>query len=96
MATFNANGKTFWLKRDGEQPPETLQRKVFPWADQGQTRIDEGQGDKSVAADGFLKMLRTLRKTFLQDSVPMRKRHPHLSIWNAPLFQDPEYLRFAT
>ena len=95
MATFDANGRTFWLARDGVQPSETLLQKVFPWIDQWQARIDQGQGDKSVAADGFLQMLRVLRKTFLQDSVPMMDRHPRLSIWNAPLFQDPEYLAFA-
>ncbi|KAG2224285.1 hypothetical protein INT45_012853 [Circinella minor] len=61
-----------------------------------QTKIDQGQGDQNVAADGFLKMLQILKVTFLQDSVMIIKRHPHLSIWSAPLFNDLEYLAYKS
>ncbi|KAG2217651.1 hypothetical protein INT45_000781 [Circinella minor] len=96
MASFDPNGKTFYLPRASVSPPSSLQRKVFPWVEEWQTKIDQGQGDQSVAADGFLKMLQILKVTFLQDSVMMIKRHPRLSIWSAPLFNDPEYLAYKS
>ncbi|KAG2224220.1 hypothetical protein INT45_001338 [Circinella minor] len=48
----------------------------------------------SIAADGFLQMLRQLSIVFLQDSVPFQKLYSRLSIWNAPLFQDLQYIMF--
>ncbi|KAG2214480.1 hypothetical protein INT45_006847, partial [Circinella minor] len=96
MAGFHKDGGRFYLRRAIEKPDPELCRKVFPMVEVWQERINQGRdhGDQSIAADGFLQMLRQLSIVFLQDSVPLQELYPRLSIWNAPLFQDPQYITF--
>ena len=96
MAGFHKDGGHFYLHHVIEKPEPKFCHKVFPIVEVWQERINQGSdhGDQSIAADGFLQMLRQLSIVFLQDSVPLQELYPRLSIWNAPLFQDPQYIAF--
>ncbi|KAG2216881.1 hypothetical protein INT45_004565, partial [Circinella minor] len=96
MAGFHKDGGHFYLRCAIEKPDPELCRKVFPMVEVWQERINRGRehGDQSIAANGFLQMLRQLSVVFLQDSVPLEELYPCLFIWNAPLFQDPQYITF--
>ncbi|KAG2221844.1 hypothetical protein INT45_003558 [Circinella minor] len=73
MAGFHKDGGRFYLRHAIEKPDPKLCRKVFPMVKVWQERINQGRdhGDQSIAADGFLQMLRQLSIVFLQDSVPL-------------------------
>ena len=47
-----------------------------------------------LAGEAFLELLKRLRKTFLQDAVQWRVRHPRNWLWDHQLFDDPEFLDF--
>ncbi|KAG2211410.1 hypothetical protein INT45_002409 [Circinella minor] len=91
MTGFHKDGGRFYLRCAIEKPEPELCRKVFPMVEVWQERINQGcdHSDQSIAADGFLQMLRQVSIVFLPDSVPLQELYPRLSIWNAPLFQDP-------
>jgi hypothetical protein len=93
LAGFLLQG-TFWLARNTVVPSEGLQAKVFPEASTWLSKIHEKKAEQTVSAEGFLKLLLTLRITFLQDSVFMQKLMPNYIIWRHELFCDPEYLEF--
>ena len=50
-----------------------------------------------MAAEAFLRLLRCLRVTFLQDIIEWRQRLTEsFFVWEHPLFSDPEFLGFET
>ncbi|KAG2199449.1 hypothetical protein INT47_011561 [Mucor saturninus] len=83
---------TFFLPRNTTIPPENLQAKLFPEASVWLSKIHEGHAEQTVSAEGFLKLLLTIRITFLQDSAFMQQKFPTHPIWKHDLFQDEEYL----
>jgi hypothetical protein len=52
--------------------------------------------EPNLAAGGFLELLDKLRDVFLQDSVFVRRDHPHHPLFHDALFASPEYASFAT
>lgn len=87
-------GGAFFLPRDTILPSEELQAKIFPQASEWLNKIHNGQAEQTVSAEGFLKLLLTLRISFLQDSVFMQRKMPHHAIWKHAIFRDPMYLEF--
>lgn len=60
-----------------------------------QVWLESQTGDKEdLAGLNFIKLLRRLRITFLQDVVHWRTRLPEYFLWENALFQDPLYLNF--
>ena len=58
--------------------------------------LDDSQSDQSdLAAQGFLRLLKTLRTILLQDSVLMRKEFPQHPMWTHEVFGRADYLTFA-
>ncbi|KAG2208592.1 hypothetical protein INT45_008847, partial [Circinella minor] len=94
MTGFYKDGGHFYLRRAIEKPEPELCRKVFPMVEVWQERMNQGcdHGDQSIAADGFLQMLRQLSIVFLPDSVPLQELYPRLklarSMNEAPTPQD--------
>ena len=93
LSGFPTQG-TFFLPRNTVEPCQALQEKLFPLASIWLEKIHSGQAEQTVAAEGFLHLLLTLRITFLQDSVYMQKAIPDHPIWRHSLFVDPLYLEF--
>ncbi|KAI8340419.1 hypothetical protein BD560DRAFT_412367 [Blakeslea trispora] len=93
LAGFPTQG-TFFLSRNTVEPCQALQEKLFPLASVWLEKIHSGRAEQTVAAEGFLRLLLTLRITFLQDSVYMQKAIPDHPIWRHSLFVDPLYLEF--
>ncbi|KAG2191270.1 hypothetical protein INT47_004031 [Mucor saturninus] len=93
LAGFPQQG-TFFLPRNTTIPSENLQTKLFPEASMWLSKIHEGHAEQTVSAEGFLKLLLTIRITFLQDSVFVQQKFPTHPIWKHDLFQDEEYLSF--
>lgn len=93
FAGFPQQG-TFFLPRNTTIPSENLQSKFFPEASMWLSKIHEGHAEQTVSAESFLRLVLTLRITFLQDSVFMQKIFPNHPVWKHELFQDREYLEF--
>ncbi|KAG2212027.1 hypothetical protein INT45_010435, partial [Circinella minor] len=92
---FPAKQGHFWLPRSIIEPPSTLQRKVFPEADTWLERINNGDGcEKTIAAQGFLRLLITMRTIILQDAAMLRRSYPNHRLFQQPIFQDDEYRTF--
>lgn len=49
---------------------------------------------RDLAANGFIKLLKQLRKTFLQDSVQWRAQHPNSFLFQHPLFHGADFKAF--
>ncbi|SAM08538.1 hypothetical protein [Absidia glauca] len=48
----------------------------------------------TASANAFVQVIMMLRKTFIQDSVPMMELHPCHPIWQHSVYSDPAYLSF--
>jgi hypothetical protein len=103
IAGFPQEGKGYFLPRARETPPAALCSKIWPEADVWLERMEAyrpGSADNEVvrldlAGSGFLRLLGALRVILLQDSVVLRKEFPLHPLWKDPLFNSPEYRRFA-
>lgn len=67
---------TYYTARANIIPPESLQKKVFPDVSVRLRQLREGTIAQTVCDESFLNLMMKLRKSFLQDSVLMYKRHP--------------------
>ncbi|CDH60232.1 predicted protein [Lichtheimia corymbifera JMRC:FSU:9682] len=94
---FPADGGQYYLQRACLFPSDSLQKKVVPQADYWLRRVQEGDGcEPTICGQGFLRLVLELRVILLQDVVMLRSV-PGLqssSIFNHPLFSDPEFLEF--
>jgi hypothetical protein len=103
LAGFSATSsrEQYHIAREILDPPDELLQQVFPEVDEWLSKhldIDNKANiEKSVTAIGTLRAIKYLRKVFLQDSVFLREKWPHLSaIWNHSLFSQPAYESYAT
>ncbi|SAM09065.1 hypothetical protein [Absidia glauca] len=83
MAGFPTYGRFFYTARAALNPPTSLCKK-FP-------------GDPiqpTVAEYASVQVIIMLRKTFIQDSVPMMEHHPCYPVWQHSIFSDPASLSF--
>ncbi|KAG2214830.1 hypothetical protein INT45_003585 [Circinella minor] len=68
---------------------------IFPEADTWLERINNGDGcEKTIAAQGFLRLLITMRTIILQDAAMLRRSYPNHRLFQQPIFQDDEYRTF--
>jgi hypothetical protein len=102
MADFEPDyASNYFVPRETVRPPLALRQRVWPQLDRwrqahldlpGATEVVE----PNLAAGGFLELLDKLRHVFLQDSVFVRRDHPHHPLFRDALFASPEYASFAT
>ena len=98
------HGGGYYLPRAQRKPSRALQRKVFPWLEYWEIRLNErakrrnfkegGLDEDDIAAQGFISLLKELRIIFLHDSAVLRKEYPSLPFFSDPLFS-PKYCEFA-
>ena len=94
LAGFEPGRGNFYTKRATLQPPETLQKAIFPEVDDWLRRIDKAKCEENIAAVVFFKLLAYLRSVFLQDSMFMQQKFPHHPAWQHKMFSSDEYGQF--
>jgi len=90
----------YHLKRAIAEPPQSLQRHIWPWLDEAAQMYAlgyaSGQGsDLDQSGDQFVKLLLELRVVLLQDSALLMPRFPKLPLWKHPVFSHDDWSRFA-
>ena len=93
------SNKSFNIPRDTLEPPQALLATVFPSVDRWVALHDDVNNtevDKTVTGKATLRMFQYLRRVLIQDSVFLRRRWPHLVIWDDPVFKSPEYIAYAS
>lgn len=89
------NDSRYRLPRATEEPCDELKRMVFPWVEEWQGRIQANAVDEvSVSADKFLKLVKCLKTTILQDATVMMNVIPHHPIWKHEVFKHRLFLEF--
>ena len=78
----------------------SLHQRVWPqldrWREAHLDLLGTSEAVKpNLAAGGFLELLKKLQDVFLQDSVFVRRSHPHHPIFRDALFATAEYASFA-
>ena len=103
MAGFVDSNGMYYSPRTTVDPPECLQKAIFPWVDEQYMRVVKDGEDGSIAGEGhptaqqFLQMMLGLRIVLLQDLAatevlyPNRKAH---FIFKLPIFQSDEWAIF--
>jgi hypothetical protein len=93
---FSSEKGFYWLPRANLDPPESLQKKIFPqveeWLNKVTRKLDGTE--YSICAEAFLNLLATMRRVFLQDSVLHRVDHPDHPLFWHDVFSDPEFITF--
>lgn len=102
---FSSSPGDYFLQRATHEPPYSLQRQLWPWIEEWETRIEVracrkswaqgGLDEDDLAADGFLKLLRRLRVVLLQDLAMLQPQYPSLSFYSYAPFYGPEWDAFA-
>ncbi|KAG2216357.1 hypothetical protein INT45_001609 [Circinella minor] len=86
----------YWLRHALVQPEESLQRKIFPEVDNWLSKVEsENDAERSISAQGFLRLMKTMRVVILQDAAVLREQHPTHPMFNHPIFQGQDFLSFA-
>ena len=91
----NDRSGTFFIARAGIIPPVELQRLIFPQIEIWEERLRLGTDCvPSVAAGGFLELLKRLRIVLLQDSVILVQTHGSNQLFQHEIFRTEEYIGF--
>jgi len=83
------------------QPPENLQKLIFPWVEDGFIQISNLIKERVFKSEhsgiGFLKTLQFFRKIILQDAAAFYLDHEHFKkykMFQLPMFKSKEFLDF--
>ena len=86
----------YYLKRAIAEPPQSLQRHVWPWLDEAAQMYALGYASgQGSDLDQFVKLLLELRVVLLQDSALLMPRFAKLPLWKHPVFSHDDWSRFA-
>ncbi|ETP24601.1 hypothetical protein F441_02435, partial [Phytophthora nicotianae CJ01A1] len=96
LAGFPTKGGGYWLPRGPVRPSQNLQQMVYPEVETSVAKRANSQNREFRGGGGgaFLKMLKTMRVIFLQDSDILRRKYPNHRLWSHKLFQTPELTEF--
>jgi hypothetical protein len=105
-AGFSGTPGDYYLTRAAYEPPDVLQRQLWPWIEEWEARFEArarrcrwaqgGLDEDDLAGDGFLKLMRRLRIVLLQDLAVLQPRFPSLPFFSYPPFCGPEWDEFAS
>jgi hypothetical protein len=105
VAGFSKTSSDYYIARAAYEPPEALQKRLWPWIEEWEPRFEVrarrcswaqgGLDEDDLAADGFLKLLRKLRVVLLQDLAVLQPRYPTLPFFAHAPFYGPEWDDFA-
>jgi hypothetical protein len=105
VAGFSASSGDYFLARAAHEPPYELQKQLWPWIEEWESRFEAracrrrwaqgGLDEDDLAADGFLKLLRRLRVVLLQDLAVLQPRYPGLPFFAHAPFYGPAWEGYA-
>jgi hypothetical protein len=105
VAGFSSSSGDYFLARAACEPPDTLQRQLWPWIEEWEARVEArarrclwaqgGLDEDDLACDGFLRLMRRLRTVLLQDLAVLQPRFPSLPFFGHAPFYGPEWDKFA-
>ena len=108
LAGFDAKRpESYRLKRALVDPPEALQKMIWPWVDDYLSAFESPTCtfvttenttitvQKNIAAHSFLKWLKHGRKVILQDAVIMKAKYPRHNLWSHSVFNSASFADFA-
>ncbi len=105
VAGFSPSAGDYFLARAAHEPPYGLQKQLWPWIEEWESRFEAracrqtwaqgGLDEDDLAADGFLKLMRRLRLVLLQDLAVLQPRYPALPFFTYAPFYGPEWDEFA-
>lgn len=105
VAGFSSAAGDYFLPRAAHEPPQHLQKQLWPWIEEWELRLEAracrrdwaqgGLDEDDLAADGFLKLLRRLRAVLLQDLAVLQPRYPALPFFAHAPFYGPDWEAFA-
>ncbi|KAG2215396.1 hypothetical protein INT45_009470 [Circinella minor] len=91
---YSQKAGAFWLPRSAVDPPQELQRLIFPKIEYWENMFERGAIQKDLAGPNFLVLLKYLRIVFLQDSVVLKQQHPTHFLWSHAIFDNPLYKQY--
>ena len=101
----SSSGGDYFLPRATYEPPSMLQKRLWPWIEEWETRFEArarrqrwaegGLDNDDLAADGFINLLRRLRIVLLQDLAILQPRYPSLPFFAHAPFYGPDWDDFA-
>ena len=106
VAGFPKEPGQYHLPRATIEPPEALQREIYPFVEEWRRRFraratrkkswaQGGLDEDDQAGHGFLTLLKRLRVIILQDLAILQPDYPGLPFFSLPLFQRQEWVDFA-
>lgn len=96
VAGFGSTPGNYFLKRGVATPPESLQRKIWPWIEGVLAAYATGKiANADLAGMQFLELLQELRVVILQDAAILIETSPGMSVWKHPVFSDADWPAFA-
>jgi centromere DNA-binding complex CBF3 subunit-like protein len=106
VAGFSKEPGQYHLPRAAIEPPEVLQREIYPFVEEWRRRFHArttrkkswaqgGLDDDDQAGLAFLTLLERLRVIVLQDLAILQPDYPGLPFFSLPLFQRQEWVDFA-
>jgi hypothetical protein len=85
VAGFSASAGDYFLARAAHEPPQALQRQLWPWIEEWEPRFEArarrccwaegGLDEDDLAADGFLKLMHLTAHGMLFNSICQPQRH---------------------
>lgn len=100
LAGFHQDQLSYTIKRDLVKVPQSLLNKTFPWVDESLQEINDLIKTKAIdsehSGNGFLCMLKYLRKTFVQDAAAyyLESDFRNFEVFGLELFQSDEFLLY--
>jgi hypothetical protein len=100
LAGFEAEKGSYRLERDLIDPPEELEKLIFPWVEESFKEVCdllfEKRYDSEHSGYGFLNLLKLLRRVFLQDAAAfyLDSEFSKYSVFKLPLFRSAEFATF--
>ncbi|OWZ01331.1 LOW QUALITY PROTEIN: hypothetical protein PHMEG_00027304 [Phytophthora megakarya] len=85
LAGFEPARGSFYIARASLDPPELVQKQIFPLVEEWKLKLDQGSCEQTIAAGGFLDLLQYLRTVILQDAVSMIDAFPGHPLWKHPV-----------
>jgi hypothetical protein len=93
MAGHSKKKGLFFIARSGVDPPEGLQKMIFPFLEGAEAQI-KGSAQAHPTAAGFLRMLREMRQIILQDAAEMLLGGRQHAVFSTPVFKSPLFPPF--
>jgi len=97
LARFDgAYPPSYFIPRAAVDPPDSLLECVFPGLDRRAAEAAAAGSGAHNDTHHFVAVLKFLRRVFLQDSIYLKERWPHLTaLWDLPIFHSHDYKEYA-